>query len=100
MLAAEGGHAHVVEKILDNDQCHFDVDAQDVCLSIYTDNIIVTKPLYYSFTMVLTCFLQSTGKTALFYASERGHLDVVELLLEHKADATIQDNVSRPLAQV
>ena len=31
MLAAEGGHAHVVNKILDNDQCHFDVDAQDVC---------------------------------------------------------------------
>ena len=31
MLAAEGGHAHVVNKILDNHQCHFDVDAQDVC---------------------------------------------------------------------
>ena len=47
-------------------------------------------------TRATICILQSTGKTALFFASEKGHLDVVELLLKYKADTTIQDNASCP----
>ena len=34
---------------------------------------------------------ESDGRTALMCASAEGHLDVVKLLLRHKADATIED---------
>ncbi len=32
------------------------------------------------------------GKTALLCASARGHCNIVQLLIHHKADASIEDN--------
>ena len=32
-----------------------------------------------------------TGETALMYAAWRGHSEIVKLLLEHRADATLKN---------
>ena len=34
------------------------------------------------------------GKTALYYAANKGHLEVVRLLLERGANVQAEDNVS------
>jgi hypothetical protein len=42
------------------------------------------------------CPLFQDGWTALIYASENGHAEVVELLLAAKADPNLKNNVSHP----
>ena len=41
-----------------------------------------------------TCFTTQDQKTALHYASEDGHHETVQLLLEKGADPNLQDKVS------
>jgi hypothetical protein len=49
-------------------------------------------PLWLNFSQPLV----QAGLTGLFMASMNGHLDVVRLLLESKADANLADQVPAP----
>ena len=39
-------------------------------------------------------FVQVDGWSALFYATDQGHLDIVKYLLENKADVSLSSKVS------
>ena len=46
------------------------------------------------YNVMYTCSTTQDQKTALHYASDKGHRETVQLLLEKGADPNVQDNVS------
>ena len=58
-----------------------------------TENLCVHVQWMYN--VMYTCSItQYHQKTALHYASEKGHREIVQLLLEKGADPNVQDIVS------
>ena len=50
--------------------------------------------MYKMYNVMYTCSTTQFQKTALHHASDKGHHDTVQLLLEKGADPNVQDNVS------
>ena len=48
----------------------------------------------YMYNVMYTCSTTQYRKTALHHASEKGHHETVQLLLEKGADPNVQDEVS------
>ena len=44
--------------------------------------------------------MQTAGWSALFFASEKGHLEIVNLLLNAGADITLRNKVGRTRIQI
>ena len=70
-----------------------------VCLtllaSFFLPSHLSFKNIYNGmYNIIYTCFTTQYQKTALHYASEDGHHETVQLLLEKGADPNSQDMVS------
>ncbi len=54
--------------------------------------VIVIDVIVIFITIVLVlCIIYQDGGTALMYASQKGHKEVVKLLLDHGADKDLQN---------
>lgn len=87
MRACENGQLAAAKVLV---EANADINAQDKVILLY---------LFSNVFMLLTLriALQQDGQTALFKASEAGHLDIVNFLLERSSNTNIQDKVDFPL---
>lgn len=93
-LAAEEGHADVVELLLSQGA---DVEVRDYYLSceeLWAEFVEDTPELFGHFSQareLLSSFYYQNGCTPLHLAAEAGHTDVAKLLLSHGADVNAED---------
>jgi ankyrin len=105
-MAAQNGHTSIVTTLLDEGPTHFAVDShQNTALhlaakrgNLETLAVLLTHPQLT--TLFQIDATEKRGMTPLHVTAQAGHADVVDLLLEHKANPDHKDKSSRIALQL
>ena len=84
MVASQNGHVEAVDKLL---QHGASVDLQSKV------SVTLLNSLYKCMNIASHTYHEQNGASSLISASENGHVEVVDKLLQHGAKADLQENV-------